>query len=313
MKPNLIRRAAAGFCVAAMLAVNSVQSFAAAPQVLRAPEVNYSHRNEGGFTVSGQDRDLFSELKNLVPGDTVENTVYIKNDSAQSLTFYVKAYPGYEADGEGASRDGGPVVTEEGREFQSDLLDIMKMNITLEDGTYLYGDEAFSMPASGKGTPFEENDYGITIGSIPAHSGRTLTVSVKVPGADMGNDYAAKFGAVDWVFYVEGTDSSGGGGGGSHGGGGGGGSSHTGGSSGEATGPGRITTITDGEVPLAPGIGGGPGDVNITIADGAVPLSALAKTGGSVLYLKQAGIILAVLVIALAAVGFARKRKQKNL
>ena len=34
----------------------------------------------------------------------------------------------------------------------------------------------------------------------------------------MNNDYADKFDAVDWVFYVEGTD--GGGGGGNNGGGG---------------------------------------------------------------------------------------------
>lgn len=308
MKIKLIRRAVAGFGVAAMLAVNSVQSFAAAPQVLRAPEVNYNNRNEGGFTVSGQDKDLFSELKNLVPGDSVENTVYIKNNSSQSLTFYVKAYPDFTASGDGAKRGDGLAVTEEGHEFQSDLLDIMKMNITLEDGTYLYGDENFSQPASGKDTEFADSDYGISLGSIPAKSGKTLKIAVRLPGAEMGNDYAAKFDAVDWVFYVEGTNGSGGGGG-SHGGSSGG-SSHTGGSSGEATGPGMVT-ITDGEVPLSPGTGG-PGDVNITIEDGAVPLSALAKTGDSVLYLKQAGIALAVLVIALAAVGCARRKRQSR-
>ena len=306
MKLNLIRRAAAGFCVAAMLAAGSIQSFAAGTQVLRAPEVNYNHRNEGGFTVSAQDKDLFADLKNLVPGDKAENTVYIKNNSSQSLTFYVKAYPGYKASGDGASRGDGPIVKEEGREFMEELLDIMKMNITTEDGTYIYGDETFSMPASGRGTEFETGDYGITLGSIPAGGSKTLTVTVSFPGSELGNDYAAKFGAVDWVFYVEGTSSNGGG---NHGGGGGG--SHTGGSSGEATGPGMITTITDGEVPLSPGIGG-PGDVNISIEDGAVPLDALAKTGESVLYLKQAGIILAVLVIAALAVGYARKKRQNS-
>ena len=90
----------------------------------------------------------------------------------------------------------------------------------------------------------------------------------------MGNDYADKFDAVDWVFYVEGTDSSGDGG--SHGGGGGGGGSHSGGG-GNPTGPGMII-ITDDEVPLASGVPG-DGDVNITIEDGAVPLGALPQTG----------------------------------
>ena len=91
---------------------------------------SYNHRAEGGFTVSAQDKDLFTNMKNLVPGDVVENTVDITNNSSQSLTFYVKAYPDFTASGEGARRDGGPLVTEEGKEFQSDLLDIMKMNIT---------------------------------------------------------------------------------------------------------------------------------------------------------------------------------------
>lgn len=264
MEVKKIRRAAAGICTAAMMALNSVQSFAAAPLVMRAPEVDYNHRAEGGFTVSAQDKDLFTNMKNLVPGDVVENTVDITNNSGQSLTFYVKAYPDFTASGEGARRDGGALVTEEGKEFQSDLLDIMKMNITKEDGTYLYGDRDFSQPASGKGTEFEESEYGIVIGSIPAYSSETLTVTVKFPGAELGNDYADKFDAVDWVFYVEGTDSSGGGG--SHGGGGGG----------DPTGPGQIT-IQDDEVPLAPGLG--DGDVNITIEDGAVPLGALPQTG----------------------------------
>lgn len=256
MEVKKIRRAAAGFCTAAMMALNSVQSFAAAPLMLRAPEVSYNHRAEGGFTVSAQDKDLFTNLKNLVPGDVVENTVDITNNSGQSLTFYVKAYPDFTASGEGARRDGGPLVTAEGKEFQSDLLDIMKMNITKEDGTYLYGDRDFSQPASGKGTEFEESEYGIVIGSIPAHSSETLTVTVKLPGAELGNDYADKFDAVDWVFYVEGTDGGGGGG--------------------DPTGPGQIT-IQDDEVPLAPGLG--DGDVNITIEDGAVPLGALPQTG----------------------------------
>lgn len=261
-----IRRAAAGICTAAMMALNSVQSFAAAPLVMRALEVDYNHRAEGGFTVSAQDKDLFTNMKNLVPGDVVENTVDITNNSGQSLTFYVKAYPDFTASGEGARRDGGALVTEEGKEFQSDLLDIMKMNITKEDGTYLYGDRDFSQPASGKGTEFEESEYGIVIGSIPAYSSETLTVTVKFPGAELGNDYADKFDAVDWVFYVEGTDSHGGGGG--SGGGGGGGT---------PTGPGMII-ITDDEVPLASGVPG-DGDVNITIEDGAVPLGALPQTG----------------------------------
>lgn len=306
MKIKQIRRAAAGFCTAAMLALNSVQSFAAAPLMMRAPDIHYNHRAEGGFTVSAQDKDLFTNLKNLVPGDIVENTVDITNNSSQSLTFYVKAYPDFTASGEGARRDGGALVTEEGKEFQSDLLDIMKMNITREDGTYLYGDENFSQPASGKGTEFEESEYGIIIGSIPAHSSETLTVTVKLPGAEMTNHYAGKFDAVDWVFYVEGTNS--GGGGGSHGGGGGGGGSHGGGGR-TPTGPGMIT-ITDEEVPLAPGLG--DGDVNITIEDGAVPLGALPQTGDETSILPAVAVLGVSGIILLYLGSSLRKKKETS-
>ena len=306
MKTKKIRRAAAGFCTAAMMVLNSVQSFAAAPLMLRAPEVSYNHRAEGGFTVSAQDKDLFTNLKNLVPGDVVENTVDITNNSSQSLTFYVKAYPDFTASGEGDRRDGGPLVTEEGKEFQSDLLDIMKMNITREDGTYLYGDENFSQPASGKETEFEESEYGIVIGSIPAHSSETLTVTVKLPGAEMNNDYADKFDAVDWVFYVEGTD--GGGGGGNNGGGGGGGGSH-GGGGGDPTGPGQIT-IQDDEVPLAPGLG--DGDVNITIEDGAVPLGALPQTGDETPILPVIAVLGVSGMVLLYLGNSFRKKKERS-
>ena len=46
MEVKKIRRAAAGICTAAMMALNSVQSFAAAPLVMRALEVDYNHRAE---------------------------------------------------------------------------------------------------------------------------------------------------------------------------------------------------------------------------------------------------------------------------
>ena len=52
--------------------------------------------------------------------------------------------------------------------------------------------------------------------------------------------------------------------------------------------------------------------MNILIEDGEVPLAALAKTGGAVLYLKQVSMILVLLVAGLAAVGYARKRSNKH-
>lgn len=300
MRWKWMRRAVAGVSVGTLLAAGNVQAFAAAVQPQQTSEVRFDGRYEGGFTVEAQDNNLFAGMKELMPGAMVKNTVNIRNNSSQSLTFYVKAYPDYTAVGDGASRDGGPVVTEAGKTFMDGLLDMIKMNITTEGGIYLYGNAGFTMPASAKGTEFETNDYGITIGAVPAKSSRTLTITIKLPGPEMGNEYADTFDAVDWVFYVEGTE------GGSEPGNEPGGSGGTGNSSG---GPGVIT-ISEGEVPLAPG--GGPGDVNIVIDEDAIPLDALAKTGGPVLYLRQAASVLALLLGGLAVTAYARKKQDQS-
>lgn len=280
MKKKLIKQVVAAFCVAAVLAANSINAFAAT--VLPAASVDFN--SDRSFKINaGQYGDLFSNMKNLMPGSKASNTVIIRNNSSKSYSFYLKADSNFTRQGDDAVKE-GKVVSEEGKVFDEDLLDIIDMTLTL-DGKIIYQGKA-----AGEGD-LVNADYGIPLGEIKAHSSTNLEVSINLPGAEMGNEYSGVFGAVDWKFIVEGDNSGGGGGDPDTPGG------NTGGD--PSPGPGvDEVTIIDSDVPLAVARPG-TGDVGILIEDEGVPLAGLAKTGGPITYLGQVSVLLLVLIAGL--------------
>lgn len=292
MRRNLIKRVMAGFGVAAVLAANCMTSFAATTTFLPAASVDLNSRND--FKINaGQYGDLFSNMKNMVPGGSASNTVSIRNNSSESVTFYLKADSNFTAAGENAVKD-GKVVSEPGKKFKDDFLDKVDMIITI-DGTEVYHGKA-----SGEGDLVTGN-YGIKLSTVQAHSSVNLVVSITLSGPDIGNEYSGVFGAVDWMFMAEGTDSHDSGG-----------SDDSGGSGGDPGGGPDIVVVETVDVPLAdlaPGSGlDTSGDVGILIEDQGVPLAGLAKTGGPVSHLAEISGVVIILAAGLYLID--RKRKK---
>lgn len=213
--------------------------------------------------VGYQDKDLFSNMKDLMPGDTVSNEIAVSNQSSRSVAIYLKAYSQFSSeDGVTAHRDAS-MASAEGKTFRGDILDQITMTLKMGDEILYQGSADGENPAEGY-EAMTAGDYGISLGRFAAGSQAVMTVEITLPGQEFDNSYASKFDAVDWVFCVEGSTPSSGGGGGSSGGGGGGNPN---------VGPG-VTPIEDSEVPL------GPGDsTNVVIADPETPLASIPKMG----------------------------------
>lgn len=300
MRRKLIKVITTCFCVAAILAMNCVEVFAAADPFAMASSVDLNGQDD--FKINaGKDNDLFSNMKGLMPGDEVSNTISINNNSSRRVTFYLKASCDYKASGKDAVNGNGKVVTVDGKIFHEDLLDLIDMTISA-DNTVIYSGKASGKTMDGQDSELITSNYGIKIGDVAAKASAQLTVTIKLPGAEMTNEYMDAFGAVDWMFIVEGSNSPSGGGGDDHGGGGG---NNPGGGT-------VIETVEEVPVPMGELVPENPGDVNIYLDDGQVPLAGLAKTGGSVLYVKEIGILLIALLFGLAAVDKIRKRAMND-
>lgn len=273
MKKNLLKRIMAGFWAATFVGVLSMTALAA-----DSVDVNGSGRyaDDTKAVVGYQDKDLFSNMKDLMPGDTVENQVSLSNNSGRAVTIYLKPYADFKsADGITAVRDKS-VASADSKTFRDDILDQIEMTLKLDDKIIYEGSADGVKPKAGYETVSDEN-YGMNLGSFAAGSKKNMVITLKLPGPTFDNSFADKFDAVDWIFCVEGTTPSSGGGGG---GGGGGGSSHSKKNVSSGQGPGSIgNDVSD----------------KIDIVDD-IPLRVLPKTGDTGITGYVFGILLAILI-----------------
>lgn len=302
------------------------------------------------FTV-GKNRDLFSNMKNLMPGDTIENTVAITNNSSRNVSFYFRVRPGDISSIEADSEDAAAV---EGLNYHAGLLDIISMEIWRGENLLYQGN------ASGSKTAGEAGGV-IALGEVETGRVLNLRIVVKLPGKEMTNEYAAAFSKLDWQFIAEGSDGeiaddSGGdsgdsgnnGGGNTPGGDNGGGNATGGGSSTAQGGPGgNQPTLADnaagagtGDALAADAIapvyqGGGilaenvpeeelfpegmvvdnPDDIQIVIEDEPVPLAAFSDMVEPGIIMRWLDIFLVLAVFGL--VGYyllpaGRRRKEEK-
>lgn len=288
MKRDKIKRLVAGFCTLVVMTVGSTTALAA-----DTVDVEGSGRaaSATSVVVGYQDKDLFSNMKDLMPGDTISNQVMFANNSQRSVTIYMKAYSEFtSADGQTAVRDTS-TASADGKTFRGDILDQIHMTLTLGDQVVYAGSADGNVPDAGY-EAMTAGDYGINLGSFSSGEQQAMTVELTLPGPTFDNSFENKFDAVDWVFCVEGTTPHTGGGGG----GGGGGSTVGNGSAFPTT-----TTITDSDVPL------GPADsTNIVITDPDVPLASIPKMGDAGISGYVFGMSLALLLAAGAV--YMRKR-----
>lgn len=292
MKKIQLKRMMAGFWAAAFVVMSSMTALAA-----DSVEVKGSGEYASMTSVNVyQDNDLFSNMKELMPGATVTNTVEMKNLSSREVTMYLRAYPDFVTNDNGVTAERDRTETSEtgdkstadptGKTFRDDILDQIDMTLTLGDKVIYKGSADGKTPEAGY-TALTTEDLGIKLGSFASNSTKKLEVKLVLPGPKFDNSFANSFDAVDWVFCAEGTTPDNGGNSGGHGGGGGG-----------------TKTIKDPSVPL------GPGDANIVITDPDVPLSALPKLGDNGISGYVFGILLALLIACSAL--YMRKRCSRS-
>lgn len=299
MRKDIWKRIAAALSAVVLLAANSVEAFAASNE----DNVNYNSRYD--FTI-GADRDLFSNMKELMPGAQVTNTISIHNNSNSSVTFYLKAEPDYKAVAgnihAAQNSQNGSTVTVDDKRFVEGMLEKLKITVVYDGKTIYEGPATGTDNSLSGGNLGGDGTYGYKLGAVNGKTTKKLSVTLDVPGAEFGNEYQNAFTAVDWVFYAEGIS----GGGGDHENPGGGDRDDPDDSD---DGPGRVVVIEEGDVPLT---SLGDDDVNIIIEEGQVPLASLAKTGGEIFYVKQLGALLVVLIFGLLALNKVEKKKRLN-
>lgn len=299
MRKDIWKRIAAALSAVVLLAANSVEAFAASD----ADSVEYNSRYD--FTI-GADRDLFSNMKELMPGAQVSNTISIQNNSNSSVTFYLKAEPDYEAVAgnihAAKNSQNGSVVTIDDKKFVEGMLEKLQLTVVYDGKTIYEGPASGTTNSLSGGNLGGEGAYGYKLGAVNGKTTKKLTVTLNVPGAEFGNEYQNAFTAVDWIFYAEGIS------------GGGGEPDNPGHGDRDDPddpddGPGRVVVINEGDVPLA---SMGDEDVNIVIEEGQVPLASLAKTGGEIFYMKQLAVLLVILIFGLITINRVEKKKRWN-
>lgn len=134
--------------------------------------------------------DLFNSFKNVMPGDTVTETITFTN-SASDCDF-VNLYMRAEAHDETANPLSPKVADKETVAAMTEFLS--KLSMKVWNGTELIYDAA----------PNELGGLGSNkfLGTFRSGETATLKVELSVP-IDLDNKFADRIGEVDWIFHVE--------------------------------------------------------------------------------------------------------------
>lgn len=126
------------------------------------------------FIVSPLDKDLFTNFKDVMPGDTLVQPITVENDGGNdfAIKMYMRVYP----------------IAEEYMDFLS------QMTMTLEnDGVVFYQDTIDQTMAL--------EEY-ILLAELKPGEFINLDVTLEVPLA-LNNEYADMLGELDWEFMLE--------------------------------------------------------------------------------------------------------------
>ena len=134
--------------------------------------------------------DLFGNFKNVMPGDTVTETITFTN-SATDCDF-VNLYMRAEAHDEAANPLSSKVAEKETVASMTDFLSGLSMKVW--NGAELIYDAS---PDEADG--LKSNQF---LGTFRTGETATLKVELTVP-IDLDNEYANRLGEVDWIFHVE--------------------------------------------------------------------------------------------------------------
>lgn len=172
-----------------LLLVMSLSStaFAAAPSItFKGFTSGFDFQPGSEYT----ETDLFNSFKNVMPGDTVTETITFTN-SASDCDF-VNLYMRAEAHDETANPLSPKVAEKETIAAMTEFLS--KLSMKVWNGTELIYDAA----------PNELGGLGSNkfLGTFRSGETATLKVELSVP-IDLDNKFADRIGEVDWIFHVE--------------------------------------------------------------------------------------------------------------
>lgn len=172
-----------------LLIVMSLSStaFAAAPSItFKGFTSGFDFQPGSEYT----ETDLFNSFKNVMPGDTVTETITFTN-SASDCDF-VNLYMRAEAHDETANPLSPKVADKETIAAMTEFLS--KLSMKVWNGTELIYDAA----------PNELGGLGSNkfLGTFRSGETATLKVELSVPN-DLDNKFADRIGEVDWIFHVE--------------------------------------------------------------------------------------------------------------
>lgn len=188
---NGIRRVSTLLMALALVLSLSVPAFASS--------VTFEGKSKG-FALDGHNQltatDLFGNFKNLMPGDSVSETITIQNVARDCdyIKLYIRAVP----HGSGNGLSGEVAEIEDSVASMQDFLSQLYMEV-YQGSSRIYSGSPDELDG------FRDNVY---LGQYKKNQGTTLTVTLNVP-ADLDNEYAFRAGEVDWVFTVECYDESG--------------------------------------------------------------------------------------------------------
>ena len=143
------------------------------------------------------DTDLFDGFKGVMPGDTLTQTIEVRNRflNTGSVRIYLRAVAHDEQ-----ANPLSPNVAAAGETVatMSDFLSKLYMEVW-------QGDKCIYT-----GTPDQLDGLknNVLLASVPRFGSVTLTVKLQVP-IELGNEYANRVGEVDWVFTAEELDPQG--------------------------------------------------------------------------------------------------------
>ena len=158
-----------------------------------SPSITFKGHSKGFDFQPGSDytaTDLFGNFKNVMPGDTVEETITFTNSAADC--DFVNLYMRAEAHDE---KENPLSENVKGKETLATMTDFLsKLSMEVWNGTELIY----------KASPDQLGGLqsNTLLGTFRTGETGKLTVKLSVP-IDLDNKYANRVGEVDWIFHVE--------------------------------------------------------------------------------------------------------------